>query len=82
MEWGKSSDTPVHSGFVSTDQSPRFVLHLCMYGCMSDSYTTEDVQLIYLYVALLTYYIAARVLALVMNYGCMCIHYVQEAALG
>lgn len=30
MEWGKSSDTSVHSGFVSTDQSPRFVLHLCV----------------------------------------------------
>lgn len=28
MEWGKSSDTPIHSGFVSTDQSPRLVLHV------------------------------------------------------
>lgn len=30
MEWGKSSDTPVHSYFVSADQSPRFVLNLCV----------------------------------------------------
>lgn len=53
MEWGKSSDTPVHSGFVSTDQSPRLVLHLRV------DIRAIELERIYLYVALQTYYCSA-----------------------
>lgn len=44
MEWGKSSDTPVHSGFCQHRPKPT----LCspfMSGCMADGYTTEDASL-------------------------------------
>lgn len=64
---GKSSETLLHSGFVSTDQSPRFVLHLCVDVWVIDV-LISNVELyhrgcvIYLYVAALTYYIVARVL--------------------
>lgn len=61
MKWGKSSDTPFHSGFVSTDQSPRFVLHLRVDVWVIVT-PQEDVQFIYLYVTLLTHYVAACVL--------------------
>lgn len=68
MEWGKSSDAPFHSGFVSTDQSPRFVLHLCVDVRAIDIFIFNvefyhgGYAAIYLYVAPLTYYIVARVL--------------------
>lgn len=69
MKWGKSSDASFHSGFVSADRSPRFVLRLCVDVRAKDVvvfnaqlYHGEDVLFIYLYVAPLTHSAAARAL--------------------
>lgn len=64
---GKSSETPFHSAFVSTDQSPRFD---CVYGCISDRRTKFWCGVIpwriYCYLSLCCssdiYYIVAHVL--------------------
>lgn len=52
---GKSSDTPFHSGFVSADRSPRFVLQFCVdVVSLNRELHNEECAVIYLHVALLT----------------------------
>lgn len=52
---GKSSDTPFHSGFVSADRSPHFVLQFCVHVVsLNRELHNEECAVIYLHVALLT----------------------------